>query len=471
MERQKLVTRLLSYKVSFTLIVFVALLVIFQIFTPGHTFFQRANLFALARLAPDLGIVALGVGMLMICGEFDLSIASTIPMSAFVFVTLLGAGFPLWLNLILTLCVGILVGLGNGLLVTRTRLPSFILTLGTMLFWKGLLYTSSKMMPIGIRAWLPPGSWLENMFVGIIGGSFPVSAFWFAGFAVLLALILHFTKLGNWIFVTGDNETAARAMGINTNRVKTIAFMGVGFLSSVVGLMQCLRIESFSVDLMEALEVSQGKKISLEILREGQPLGVEVTPAKRPPDLVRKMLHLPLENLPDAAWHDLPGLLERLPPGEAAKALRFRLMRPGVLLPPGAREPNPLPDNLTIAITKQGSQPAKVVVGRGDKKWEATEDTLDKLPADVRPHVERMLGRYTVGFGQPDTWDMIPDLGPAPVPGRPHRPADLQKQLDQMHRQLEDLRKTLDELKAAPPAEKAPPPPIEPPENQPEKPQ
>jgi simple sugar transport system permease protein len=245
-ERQKLIPRLLSYKVSFTLIVFVALLVIFQVFTPGHTFFQRANLYALARLAPDLGILTLGVGLLMICGEFDLSVASTIPMSAFVFVKLLGFGVPLWLNLIVTLCVGVLIGLGNGFLVTRTRLPSFILTLGTMLFWKGLLYAASKMMPIGIRSWLPAGSWLENALLWIIGGVFPVQALWLIGFALLLAGMLHFTRIGNWLFVTGDNETAARAMGINTNMVKIVAYVGVGVLCSVVGLMQCLRIESFS---------------------------------------------------------------------------------------------------------------------------------------------------------------------------------------------------------------------------------
>jgi simple sugar transport system permease protein len=245
-ERQKLIQRLLSYKVSFTLIVFVALLVIFQVFTPGHTFFQRANLYALARLAPDLGILTLGVGLLMICGEFDLSVVSTIPMSSFVFVKLLGFGVPLGLNLIVTLCVGVAIGLVNGLLVTRTRLPSFILTLGTMLFWKGLLYAASKMMPIGIRSWLPAGSWLENILLAVIGGVFPVQALWLIGFALLLAGILHFTRFGNWIFVTGDNETAARAMGINTNMVKILAYIGVGLLCSVVGLMQCLRIESFS---------------------------------------------------------------------------------------------------------------------------------------------------------------------------------------------------------------------------------
>jgi simple sugar transport system permease protein len=102
------------------------------------------------------------------------------------------------------------------------------------------------MMPIGIRSWLPAGSWLENALVGVLGGVFPVQALWFLGFALILAGILHYTKYGNWIFATGDSETAARAMGINTDGVKVAAFVCVGLLCAVIGLMQCLRIESFS---------------------------------------------------------------------------------------------------------------------------------------------------------------------------------------------------------------------------------
>ena len=196
MERQKLIQRLLSYKVSFTLIVFVVLLVIFQVFTPGHTFFQRANLYALARLAPDLGILTLGVGLLMICGEFDLSVVFDDPDELLrLRQAPRASASPCGLNLIVTLCVGVIIGLVNGFLVTRTRLPSFILTLGTMLFWKGLLYAASKMMPIGIRSWLPADSWLENALLGIIGGVFPVQALWLIGFALLIGGILHFTKL------------------------------------------------------------------------------------------------------------------------------------------------------------------------------------------------------------------------------------------------------------------------------------
>jgi simple sugar transport system permease protein len=246
--RERPISRLFGYQATFTLLVFVALVVVFEIFTPGHTFFQRANLYSMARLAPDLGIVSLGIGILMICGEFDLSISSTIPAASFVFVQLLGIGAPLWFDLIAVLSVGAIIGLVNGILVTRTRLPSFIITLGTMLFWKGLVYAASLQMPIGIRAWLQPGSWLENMFIAIIGGALPMNAVWFVGLAILLAAMLHFTRFGNWIFATGDNETAARAMGINTARVKVIVYIGVGVLAALVGLISCLRIESFTAN-------------------------------------------------------------------------------------------------------------------------------------------------------------------------------------------------------------------------------
>lgn len=245
---QTVLNRLFSYRESFTLIVFIGLLVFFGIFSTDHSFFKPANLTALARLAPDLGIVALGVGTLMIAGQFDLSVASTIPMSAFVFAKLLGWGVPLIAVLFITLFTGALIGFLNGYLVVKTKLPSFIVTLGTMLFWKGLVFAASRMMPIGIRARLDVGSWLEKMFVGSIGGMLPVQILWFLFFAIILGLLVHFHRFGNWVITTGDNETAARAMGIDTGMVKTICYVIVGVLCSFMGMMQSLRIESFAAN-------------------------------------------------------------------------------------------------------------------------------------------------------------------------------------------------------------------------------
>ena len=240
------IRRFFSSTVSYTLVVFIILLLIFSLFTPQHIFIKAENLGALGKLTPDLGIIALGVGTLMISGEFDLSVGSIIPMSSFVFVKMLSWGFPYGLIIVLTVLIGITMGLLNGILVIKAKIPSFIATLGTMMFWRGILYVSCRMMPIGIRAYLEPGSWIENMFTGKIAGLFPAQIIWFIGFSIVLGLVLHFHTFGNWVYVTGDNPVAARAMGIRTGVVKTLCYMIVGALCSVMSMMQALRLESFA---------------------------------------------------------------------------------------------------------------------------------------------------------------------------------------------------------------------------------
>ncbi len=158
-------------------------------------------------------------------------------------------------------------------------------------------------------------------------------------------------------------------------------------------------------DLMDALDAGKGQKVSLEIIREGQPRKVEVTPAKRPAHARFRPREWPADLFPGGAgpWEPLKDWIERAEPGSPGGPLRFRLLRPGVLLPPGTPA-EPMPGDMTINIIKRGNEPAKVVVTQGDKKWETTDDHLDKLPAEVRPHVERLLDR-------PLTLDRIPGGG------------------------------------------------------------
>jgi len=77
-------------------------------------------------------------------------------------------------------------------------------------------------------------------------GNIPVQTIWFVAFAIILGIILHFHRFGNWIYATGDNQEAARAMGINTNLVKIICFMIVGVLCAFAGCMQSVRLGSFA---------------------------------------------------------------------------------------------------------------------------------------------------------------------------------------------------------------------------------
>ncbi len=239
-------SKLFSYQAADTLAVFIGLILIFTFFTPHRLFVDPRNIKALSKLTPDLGIVALGVGMLMICGEFDLSVGAVLPFCSYVFVLLTRAGMDLVFSLFITIGVGALLGLLNGLITVKGRIPSFIATLGTMMFWRGVLYVHSLMWPIGIRAFLPAGSSFEHALIGEIGGVLPVQVVWFVVFGLILGVLLHFHKFGNWIYATGDNKEAARAMGINTDMVKTICFIIVGILCAFVGVMQLLRLESFA---------------------------------------------------------------------------------------------------------------------------------------------------------------------------------------------------------------------------------
>lgn len=117
------------------------------------------------------------------------------------------------------------------------------------------------------------------------------------------------------------------------------------------------------------------------------------------------------------------------------------------MLPPGAATFPPFPDNVTITTTRQGHQPARIRVSRGEQNWEVTENELDKLPGDLRPYVERMLGRGTAGLASDYVGPKLdaPCMEPAP-------PANIEKRLEEMNRQLEDLRRSLEELRAKQPA-------------------
>lgn len=246
---KKFLLKFFTYRFSIILILLIFLIVFFT-FTSNCLFISTSNVTTMLRLIPELGIVTLGVGLLMISGEFDLSVGSTVGLCAYIFAILLGKGMNSIFVVVATLSAGFLVGLINGMLTVKGRIPSFIATLGMMMFWKGVLYLHSGMLTRPLRQYLLAEPSLEKIFISKIG-IFPVQVFWFLALALILGLILHFHKFGNWVFVTGDNKVAARAMGINLDKVKTICFVIVGLLCAVSGIMQDIRATAFFVPIGE----------------------------------------------------------------------------------------------------------------------------------------------------------------------------------------------------------------------------
>jgi membrane-associated protease RseP (regulator of RpoE activity) len=189
-------------------------------------------------------------------------------------------------------------------------------------------------------------------------------------------------------------------------------------------------------DLVAAVDAAKQTKLKLEVLRAGRTITVEVQPAPRPESLQG-----------EDDMNVLRGWFDRVMPGENWPP-RFYVFRPGAILPPGASIVPPLAEDTTVVITRRGSQPAKVVVERGSQRWELSEKELDKLPADLRPQVERMVHPYDLKPSPlGSSWPLAPETG-----NRTER--QRQKHVEQMQREIGELQKAMQELrdKAAKPA-------------------
>jgi hypothetical protein len=201
-------------------------------------------------------------------------------------------------------------------------------------------------------------------------------------------------------------------------------------------------------ELIAAVEEAKAGKLPLELYRGGKLKKIDVTPAKRPDEMA---LPQPGPKGPPR-WDDFRKYFEQFRPGEGGRPpMRFRYFHPGAVLPPGSRPlAAPLPGGMAVTVTKQGDEPARITVKKGDQKWEVTEETLGELPDDVRKPVERMLGRAVppmTGEAEPPGFDFDLDFFPdwiwrgavpeGEVPPKLHPESTFQKQLDQMREKIE----------------------------------
>lgn len=190
-----------------------------------------------------MGLIVIGVALLMISGEFDISVGSVSALGALVAAKLYQLGLNPFLALVIALGVGMATGAINGLVTAKFGLPSFIVTLGTMIAWRGLIYIITAGIPVGFRV-IETHPAFYNFLVGNVG-VIPVPSIWFIVSALILMLILNFHWFGNHVYAVGGNKETARAMGINTDKTKVICFMLVGMLSAFVGVMRVTRIRGF----------------------------------------------------------------------------------------------------------------------------------------------------------------------------------------------------------------------------------
>ena len=230
----------------------VLLIVFFQILS-GAVFLSIDNVRGVLGLLPETALVAVGVTLLMICGEFDLSVGSVFALMPMTMAVLVVAGVPFWLAILLGLALCAFIGFINGWITIKFDIPSFITTLGMMFMARSLTVVVSGGFPPRIKPGQVP-SWIFTGFVDD-GGLIRASVIWFVAIAVLISLLLAKTNFGNWVRATGGFLPAAAAMGIPSGKVKIACFMICSVLAGFAGMIQSLRLNSFLPALGEGMEL------------------------------------------------------------------------------------------------------------------------------------------------------------------------------------------------------------------------
>ncbi len=208
-------------------------------------FLSPLNLSNMFAFIPELGIIALGMTYLLISGEFDLSVGAVFAFVPVLMFIMFNEGFlPIEVSFFVGLSVAALIGLINGLLVTKVQISSFLVTLGMMLIVRGLALFISEGFP---QTTWEAESIVKSILVGVIPfGKFKLNAglIWF----ILLTGIMHFglnyARFGNWMMATGGNVKSARARGINTDKTKILLFVLASILAAFAGIISATRVSS-----------------------------------------------------------------------------------------------------------------------------------------------------------------------------------------------------------------------------------
>ncbi|MBD1558239.1 ABC transporter permease [Vibrio sp. S9_S30] len=258
--------------VSGTILVFL----FFAIVAWDSGMFNADGIMNWTTVSAQLGIIAVGACLLMIAGEFDLSIGSMIGFAGMMIaIPSVYWGWPVWLAILFAFVGAMAIGFINGYIVVKTGLPSFIVSLAFLFILRGLTIALSIMLTnktilsgvsevaegdilaaafggeigMGFFQWLANVGWLETYSDGspIVSGIPMVVIWWFIITAVCSFVLLR-TKFGNWIFAAGGDANAAKNVGVPTEKVKISLFMFTAFCATVFAACQVLEFGSAAAD-------------------------------------------------------------------------------------------------------------------------------------------------------------------------------------------------------------------------------
>jgi simple sugar transport system permease protein len=224
------------HKYRFQISIITLLVVLYVVFIIGDPrTYLSFNIYRSFMISiPFFGIMAMAATFIVTLGEIDLSFPSIAGLAGWVFSAAYVYSENLIVALALCLLTGAVLGLINGLLVTKLGIPSIVATIGTMFLWRGLVnvLTEGHGIPISAVTADP----LHSIFVGELFGAIPAQFIWFIGASLLMGVVYKRHRFGSHVLFIGDNAESARMMGIHVDRVKMACFvlMGVASALSVV---------------------------------------------------------------------------------------------------------------------------------------------------------------------------------------------------------------------------------------------
>ena len=220
----------------------IALIILMAVITIINSNFLTANnLLNLLLQVTSNALIAFGMTFVILTGGIDLSVGSILALSSALTAGLLGSGMPVTLAILISLILGCILGVMNGLLISYGKLAPFIVTLATMTIFRGatLVYTNGNPITKGLS------DTFLFQFLGqgyIVGIPFPVIIMFIV--FIVLYVLLHKTAFGKSVYAIGGNEKAAYISGLKLNKVKIIIYSISGIMASISGLIITSRLSS-----------------------------------------------------------------------------------------------------------------------------------------------------------------------------------------------------------------------------------
>lgn len=223
---------------------FITLLVVvlFMITAPG-TFLRGRIYTSFLSTTPFIGIAGLGLTLVLVSGEIDLSFTAVMAFAGYVFAVTMGFTGSIIIGILAGMAAGAMVGLLNGMLVTLIGIPSIVVTLGMQFLIRG----ATNIIAAGKATTLTQiaGTPIYNILVGEIGGIIPAQSIWFLVLSILVWSLLFRHKFGDHILFSGDNPETAEMMGISVTKTKILVFVLFGVLAAFSGILDSFRLRTW----------------------------------------------------------------------------------------------------------------------------------------------------------------------------------------------------------------------------------